>query len=211
MPPNSMRSYKIIFATGLIALLGLSACTAQTKSSMPELTDEEKSTLATATFGAGCFWCVEAVFDRLDGVKSVVSGYMGGDVANPTYREVSSGNSGHAEVVQIYYDPAVITYETLLDWLWRSHNPTTLNRQGADYGSQYRSAIFYHGPEQRAAAEASKAAAQASFDDPIVTEITEASAFYIAEDYHQNYFELNKSAPYCQRVILPKLKKLELD
>ncbi len=214
MPPNSMHSFKIIFAAGLITLLGLSACTAETKSTkstMPELTDEEKSTLTTATFGAGCFWCVEAVFERLDGVKSVVSGYMGGDAPNPTYREVSGGRSGHAEVVQIYYDPEVITFETLLDWLWRSHDPTTLNRQGADHGSQYRSAIFYHSPEQRAAAEASKAAAQADFDDPIATEITEASTFYVAEDYHQDYFQLNRSAPYCQRVILPKLKKLELD
>lgn len=197
--------------TCLLALLGLSPCTAQSKNVMSELSKEEKSNLETATFGAGCFWCVEAVFEQLDGVKSVESGYMGGDTPDPTYREVSGGRTGHAEVTRIYFDPEVIRYETLLDWLWRSHDPTTLNRQGADIGTQYRSAIFYHSPEQRAAAEASKAEAQSMFDDPIVTEITEASEFYLAENYHQDYFQLNESAPYCQMVIKPKLKKLGLD
>jgi peptide-methionine (S)-S-oxide reductase len=203
----------------LIALLGLSACSAQeTATTMSEPTNEAKTAthpastdLAVATFGAGCFWCVEAVFARLDGVHAVVSGYMGGDVPDPTYREVTTGRTGHAEVVQITYDPAVIDYTTLLDWLWLAHDPTTLNRQGADVGTQYRSAIFYHSPEQRAAAEASKAKAQAKFRDPIVTEITEASTFYIGEDYHQDYFELNQSAPYSRGVIRPKLRKLNLD
>lgn len=175
------------------------------------LSEEEKVSLEIATFGAGCFWCVEAVFENLDGVKSVESGYMGGKTKNPTYREVSAGNTGHAEVTRIYYDRAAISYETLLDWLWRSHNPTTLNRQGADVGTQYRSAIFYHSEGQRKAAESSKAAAQSMFDDPIVTEITPAAEFYIAEDYHQDYYRLNKSAPYCQMVIQPKLKKLNLE
>jgi peptide-methionine (S)-S-oxide reductase len=164
-----------------------------------------------ATFGAGCFWCVEAVFENLDGVKAVESGYMGGSVKDPSYREVSSGTTGHAEVTEITFNPAEISYETLLDWFWRSHNPTTLNQQGADHGTQYRSAIFYHSDAQRAAAEASKRSAQKDFEDPIVTEITLASDYYPAEDYHQDYYRLNKTAPYCQMVIQPKLKKLDLE
>lgn len=164
-----------------------------------------------ATFGAGCFWCVEAVFEQLEGVSDVVSGYMGGDTKDPSYREVCSGRSGHAEVVQIHFDPETISYETLLDWLWRSHNPTTLNQQGADRGTQYRSAIFYHSEAQKEAALQSKKAAQADFSDPIVTEITEATTFYPAEDYHQDYFRKNQAAPYCQMMIRPKLSKLELE
>ena len=189
----------------------LSCSAKQKESSKPMLSDEEKASLETATFGAGCFWCVEAVFENLDGVKAVESGYMGGTTENPTYREVCSGETGHAEVTQIYFDPEVIQFKTLLDWLWRSHNPTTLNRQGADVGTQYRSAIFYHSDAQKAAAEASKAAAQSDFDAPIVTEITPAAKFYAAENYHQDYYRLNKSAPYCQMVIRPKLKKLDLE
>ena len=175
------------------------------------MTDSDHSSLEIASFGAGCFWCVEAVFENLDGVQSVVSGYMGGEVKDPTYREVCTGTTGHAEITQIAFDPAIISYETLLDWLWRSHNPTTLNRQGADRGTQYRSAIFYHNDSQKQAAEASKAAAQKDFDDPIVTEITAAETFYPAEDAHQDYYRLNKAAPYCQMVIRPKLKKLDLE
>jgi peptide-methionine (S)-S-oxide reductase len=167
--------------------------------------------LSIATFGAGCFWCVEAVFEQLDGVHAVESGYMGGDTKNPTYREVCSGTSGHAEVTQIQFDPEIIRFETLLDWLWRSHDPTTLNRQGADAGTQYRSAIFYHNEQQREAAEASKSAAQVNFTSPIVTEITAASTFYPAEDYHQGYYRINGTAPYCQMVIRPKLAKLNLE
>lgn len=166
--------------------------------------------LSIATFGAGCFWCVEAVFEKLEGVHAVESGYMGGQTDDPTYREVCSGTTGHAEVTQIHFDPSVIQFETLLDWLWRSHDPTTLNRQGADAGTQYRSAIFYHDEAQRTAAEASKKAAQAHFDRPIVTEITKATTFYPAEDDHQDYFRLNPAAPYCQMVIYPKLQKLDL-
>lgn len=175
------------------------------------MTEEEKTSLETATFGAGCFWCVEAVFENIDGVKAVESGYMGGQVKDPTYREICTGTTGHAEVTRIYFDPGVVSYETLLDWLWRSHDPTTLNRQGVDVGTQYRSAIFYHSEAQRATAEASKAAAQKDFERPIVTEITPAQEFYEAEDYHQDYYRLNKSAPYCQMVIRPKLKKLDLE
>jgi peptide-methionine (S)-S-oxide reductase len=167
--------------------------------------------LSIATFGAGCFWCVEAVFEQLDGVHAVESGYMGGEVKDPTYQEICSGNSGHAEVTQIHYDPKIVSFETLLDWLWRSHDPTTLNRQGADSGTQYRSAIFYHSEAQREAAEASKAAAQKDFTAPIVTEITAATTYYPAEDYHQDYYRLNPNAPYCQIVIRPKLEKLALE
>ncbi len=167
--------------------------------------------LSIATFGAGCFWCVEAVFENLKGVHAVESGYMGGQIDSPTYREVCTGTTGHAEVTQIHYDPSVICYETLLDWLWRSHDPTTLNRQGADSGTQYRSAIFYHDTAQREAAEASKATAQKHFAAPIVTEISEASTFYPAEDTHQDYYRLNPGAPYCQMVIRPKLQKLDLE
>ncbi|MDG1300458.1 MAG: peptide-methionine (S)-S-oxide reductase MsrA [Opitutae bacterium] len=173
--------------------------------------DSDQTSLEIASFGAGCFWCVEAVFENLDGVHAVESGYMGGEVKDPTYREVCTGSTGHAEITQISFDPAVITYETLLDWLWRSHNPTTLNRQGADSGTQYRSAIFYHSDTQRASAEASKAAAQKDFDAPIVTEITAAETYYPAEDAHQDYYRLNQSAPYCQMVIRPKLNKLGLE
>lgn len=204
---------KIASFTCLSLILAFTlSCTAQDRQKpITMLTEKEKNSLETATFGAGCFWCVEAVFENLDGVKSVESGYMGGETENPTYREVSAGTTGHAEVTRIYFDPEQITYETLLDWLWRSHNPTTLNRQGADVGTQYRSAIFYHSEAQRKAAESSKAAAQPMFDDPIVTEITPASTFYMAEDYHQDYYRLNKTAPYCQMVIQPKLKKLNLE
>ena len=167
--------------------------------------------LSIATFGAGCFWCVEAVFEQLDGVHAVKSGYMGGEIEDPSYREICSGNTGHAEVAQIHYDPKIVSYETLLNWLWHSHDPTTLNRQGADIGNQYRSVIFYHDQAQRIAAEASKALAQRDFTTPIVTEITAASIFYPAEDYHQDYYRKNPNAPYCQIVIRPKLEKLALE
>ena len=166
-----------------------------------------------ATFGAGCFWCVEAVFERLEGVSDVTSGYMGGDTPNPTYKQICTGNTGHAEVVQITFDPETIGYEELLQWFWKSHDPTTLNRQGGDMGTQYRSAIFYHDERQRDLAERSKAEADASgaFASPIVTEITPASTYWMAEDYHQDFYQLNPSQPYCMAVIPPKLKKLGLD
>lgn len=175
------------------------------------MTASNPDSLEIATFGAGCFWCVEAVFEMLDGVHAVESGYMGGTVENPSYRQICTGTTGHAEVTQIHFDPQVISFETLLDWLWRSHNPTTLNRQGADSGTQYRSAIFYHSEAQHESAENSKAKAQKFFKDPIVTEISPAEVFYIAEDYHQGYYRLNQRAPYCQMVIQPKLQKLDLE
>ncbi|RMH71940.1 MAG: peptide-methionine (S)-S-oxide reductase [Gemmatimonadetes bacterium] len=164
-----------------------------------------------ATLGAGCFWCVEAVFQRLEGVQKVVSGYSGGHVKNPTYRAVCSGTTGHAEVVQITFDPAIISFEQILDVFWKTHDPTTLNRQGNDVGTQYRSVIFYHNETQKAIAEASKAKMESSgyYVSPIVTEITPFEAFYEAEDYHQNYYNLNGNQPYCRIVIDPKVKKLE--
>ena len=165
----------------------------------------------TATFGAGCFWCVEAVFERLDGVKSVTAGYAGGDVANPSYEQVCAGTTGHAEVAQVVFDPETISFAELLEVFWQAHDPTTLNRQGADVGTQYRSAIFYNSEQQRETAEKSKAAAQKYFDDPIVTEITPLEKFWVAENYHQDYYNNNRNAPYCQVVIRPKLKKLNLE
>ena len=162
---------------------------------------------ALATFGGGCFWCTEAIFEMLPGVSTVVSGYAGGSVPHPTYREVCNGTTGHAEVIQIAYDPSVITFEELLDTFWDAHDPTTLNRQGADTGTQYRSIILYHDEAQKLAAEKSKAVAQERFEDPIVTEIVPLTQFWPAEDYHQEYFRLNPNAGYCRAVIRPKVEK----
>ena len=162
-----------------------------------------------ATFGGGCFWCMEAVFERLPGVKSVASGFAGGHTANPAYEQVCTGDTGHAEVTQIEFNPAKISYEKLLDVFWQAHDPTTLNRQGADEGTQYRSIILYHSEAQKLAAEKSKAAVQKLFQHPIVTEIVPFVKFYQAGDYHQKYYDNNSSAPYCQVVIVPKLEKLE--
>jgi len=165
--------------------------------------------LETVTFGSGCFWCTEAMFQNLRGVKSAVSGYSGGQVPNPTYEQVCNGNTGHAEVVQVTFDPAVISLADLLRVFWRTHDPTTLNRQGHDSGTQYRSAIFYHSDEQRTVAEQYKAQLDKSkaFGAPIVTEITPFEKFYPAENYHQKYFELNPGASYCNVVIQPKVEK----
>ncbi len=168
--------------------------------------------MAQATFGAGCFWCVEAVFQDLKGVSKVVSGYTGGRNANPTYKEVCSGLTGHAEVAQITYDPAVISYPELLEVFWNTHDPTTLNRQGGDTGTQYRSAIFTHDDEQRRLAEEFKQrlTEEQTFGQPIVTEIVPLGAFYPAEDYHQNYFNQYENAnPYCAMVIRPKVDKMK--
>jgi peptide-methionine (S)-S-oxide reductase len=162
------------------------------------------------TLGAGCFWCIEAVFEQIDGVDSVVSGYMGGQTDNPTYADICTGQTGHAEVVQVTFDPSVVTFDELLDWFWRLHDPTTLNRQGPDSGTQYRSAIFYRSDDQKQSAEASIKSAQPSFRDPIVTEVTAASTFYSAEKYHQGYYGDNAQQGYCQTIIKPKLKKLGL-
>lgn len=164
-----------------------------------------------ATFGMGCFWCSEAIFQRLKGVVKVESGYAGGNFKNPTYEEVCTGNTGHAEVVQVTYEPAVISYKELLEIFWKMHDPTTLNRQGADVGTQYRSVIFYHTADQKALAEAYKTELNKEkvYPNPIVTQIAPFTNFYIAENYHQDYFKLNGQEPYCRMVILPKVDKLE--
>ncbi len=164
-----------------------------------------------AVLGGGCFWCVEAIYERIDGVISVMPGYAGGHVPNPTYEQVCSDTTGHAEVARIEFDPAKVTFSQILDVFWRAHDPTTLNRQGPDKGTQYRSVIFYHDEAQKRLAEASKQSAQESIKGRIVTEIAPLTTFYPAEDYHRAYYEHHKGALYCQAVIAPKLKKLHLD
>ena len=177
------------------------------------LAETEKNTIKTfeqATFGAGCFWCVEAVFEQLDGVIDVRSGYTGGTTENPTYEDICKGKTGHAEVIQIDFDPSLISYKILLDIFWKSHDPTTLNRQGTDTGTQYRSAIFYHTEKQKETADNSKENVEKSdlYFDSIVTEITLLTKFYVAENDHKDYYRVNQNAPYCQIVIKPKLDKL---
>jgi len=162
-----------------------------------------------AVLAGGCFWCMEAEFQRIPGVVSVTSGFSGGTTPNPTYEEVCTGATGHAEATRIEFDPKKISYEKLLDYFWDAHDPTTLNRQGADVGTQYRSVIFYNSEAQKAAAEKSKAEAQKRFKSPIVTQIVPLTHFYKAEDYHQNYYNTHQSAPYCEVVIRPKVDKLE--
>lgn len=175
------------------------------------LPNEEKQSMGndTATFGAGCFWCIEAVFQDLKGVSSVTSGYMGGKTKNPSYAEVCTGNTGHAEVAQIIYDPSVITFDELLEVFWQTHDPTTLNRQGNDRGTQYRSAIFYHNENQRSRSEyfKKKLDDEGAFSKPIVTEIVPLAPFYVAEDYHQNYYSTNPNQGYCKAIIGPKVEK----
>ena len=185
------------------------------------MSEELKSTLTstadpsaatdTAIFGTGCFWCTEAIFQQLEGVQKVESGYSGGTVANPSYQAVCTGTTGHAECLRIFYDPKKISYDELLEVFWQTHDPTTLNRQGNDVGTQYRSVIFYHNNEQKQKAEKYKAELDKSgaFNNPIVTEITPEQPFYKAEDYHQNYFNENGSQPYCQFVIRPKVEKFQ--
>ncbi len=171
----------------------------------------DKMNLEKATFGAGCFWCVEAIFQQLKGVESVVPGYSGGKVANPTYKEVCSEITGHAEVAQITYNPEVIRFEVLLEVFWKTHDPTTINRQGADVGSQYRSVIFYHNKRQKNIAETYKARLneEKAYDDPVVTEISKFEEFYEAENYHQDYFKNNPNQGYCRMMIQPKVEKFK--
>lgn len=171
----------------------------------------QKQKLQKATFGMGCFWCTEAIFQRINGVVSVKSGYEGGDIPNPTYEDVCTGETNHAEVLEISFDPAKISFDELLEIFWKSHDPTTLNRQGADVGTQYRSVIFYHSDEQKQIATKYKEELNNSkaFDNPIVTAIDKAKTFYVAENYHQDYFIKNGEQPYCRLVILPKMEKLE--
>jgi peptide-methionine (S)-S-oxide reductase len=170
-----------------------------------------QANMEKATFGSGCFWCTEAIFLRLKGVEKVVSGYSGGKLKNPTYKEISSGKTGHAEVVQITYDPKVITYEEMLEVFWKTHDPTTLNRQGNDIGTQYRSVVFYHNERQKELAEHYKNELnkEGVYKDPIVTEISPLAEFYEAEEYHQDYYAQNPNQGYCSFVITPKIEKFE--
>lgn len=173
--------------------------------------ENNNTALDTATFGSGCFWCSEAIFQRVNGVKSVASGYSGGKRPNPTYDQVSSGATGHAEVIQVTFNPQEVSYDQLLEIFWKTHDPTTLNRQGADVGTQYRSVVFYHNEAQKQIAESIKAELNTSgaWNNPIITEISPLTAFYKAENYHQNYYNNNKNAAYCNFVIVPKLEKFE--
>ena len=212
---------KIILASALISLGALVSCAQKstTKNNTKPMTEQNNPeprhqqplpAVETATLANGCFWCTEAIFEELDGVISATSGYTGGKTENPTYKEVGNGETGHAECLQIVYDPLKITFDELLEVFWQTHDPTTLNRQGADVGTQYRSGIFYHNDEQKEKAEKYKAALDSSgaFPNRIVTEITPFTKFYPAEDYHQQYYELNgNSNPYCRMVIQPKLDK----
>jgi peptide-methionine (S)-S-oxide reductase len=192
---------KLLSILGLILGLGTTSLFAQ----------QTEKNLEQATFGAGCFWCVEAVYEIVEGVERVESGYSGGHVENPSYKEVTSGQTGHAEVARLHFDPEVISYEELLEVLWHTHNPTTLNRQGNDIGPQYRSVIFYHNEEQKEIAERSLKRTDESdlWEDPIVTKIEPLENYYVAENYHQNYFENNPNAGYCSKVIAPKIAKFK--
>jgi peptide-methionine (S)-S-oxide reductase len=209
---------KTWFTSGLVGLTTLFSCAQKsptttkpaTNNSMNSTQQQAMPGTGIATLANGCFWCTEAIFEELDGVISATSGYTGGPTVNPTYKEVCSGTTGHAEALQIVYDTAKITFDELLAVFWETHDPTTLNRQGADVGTQYRSGIFFHNQEQKEKAEKYKAELNKSgaFEKPIVTEITPFAEFYPAEDYHQQYFELNENAnPYCKIVIRPKLEK----
>ena len=209
------RSVLVLYI--LFAALGtaLAGCTNNTNSQFEQvktMDEQPKAGSEIATFGTGCFWCTEAVFQSLKGVYKVESGYSGGKTVNPTYKEVCEGTTGHAEVVQITYDPKVISFAQLMEVFFKTHDPTTLNRQGADVGTQYRSAVFYHNEEQRKFAEEIKAKlnAEKAYDSPIVTEVTAFTKFYKAEDYHQDYYNLNgQSNGYCRMVIQPKLEKFK--
>lgn len=204
---RSTSAWMTLCLLSLAALSMTLPVRAQKKRALSNMNTQEK--MEKATFGSGCFWCTEAIFLNVEGVEKVESGYTGGKVKNPTYREVCSGLTGHAEVVQLTFDPKIVTYDELLEIFWKTHDPTTLNQQGADVGTQYRSAIFYHSEDQKSKAEFYKKRLEqeGAFDKPIVTEITPAVTFYKAEDYHQNYYNLNQSAPYCAYVIQPKLEK----
>ncbi|MBX3733492.1 MAG: peptide-methionine (S)-S-oxide reductase MsrA [Verrucomicrobiae bacterium] len=208
---------KRILQLALLPWMGLMLCLSQPAPSVPPSPKspakqpEVPAGAETITLGAGCFWCTEAVYQQIPGVLSVTSGYMGGTVPDPTYEQVCTGETGHAEVALLVFDPQVTSLEKILTKFWQIHDPTSLNRQGADVGTHYRSAIFYNSDAQRQVAEKSRDEAARDFAKPIVTEITRATAFYPAENYHQNYYRLNKDRnPYCQRVIAPKLKKAGL-
>ena len=209
MKPTKIIS-AVIFPLVALFFIQSSVMHAEEKPAEDNAPADKSTKTELATFGGGCFWCVEAVFERLDGVKAAVSGYEGGHVKNPTYRAVCEGTTGHAEVVRVEFDPTEISYNSLLEWFFKSHDPTTLNRQGADRGTQYRSAIFTHGEAQQKAAKAyvEKLTKEKVFDKPITTQIEASSGFFAAEPYHQDYFENNPNAGYCRVVIEPKINKL---
>jgi peptide-methionine (S)-S-oxide reductase len=211
LPESPTTGWGQVLDAGFPVLLSLGLLLAGGFSGLAQAKNMNDSTnhLEVATLGGGCFWCTEAVFQMLPGVKSVTSGYAGGTKENPTYREVCTGATGHAEVIQIQYDPKVVSYEKLLHTFWEAHDPTTLNRQGPDSGTQYRSIILYSSEAQRVAAEKSKAEAQKHFRQPIVTEIVPLRKFYPAEDYHQDYYREHPDQPYCRFVIQPKVEKFE--
>ncbi len=205
-----MNSIKLVWGSVML-LVAFIACGNRSDKTYMNKEITMNNNLDTATFGAGCFWCVEAIFQSIDGVEKVESGYTGGTVKNPTYKEVCTGTTGHAEVCRITFDPLRVPYEKLLEAFWASHDPTTMNRQGADVGTQYRSVIYYHNSQQQKLAESYKNRlnAEKAFVSPVVTEISEAETFYPAEDYHQDYFDNNPGQPYCARVIGPKLDKFK--
>ena len=198
------------FAFAGQAILGGKRVKPVEKVTQKKISEEEQAKLETIDLGAGCFWCIEAVLERVKGVRTVESGYMGGQTKNPTYKEICTGTTGHAEIVRVKFNSKELSFDKLLEVFWELHDPTTLNRQGADEGTQYRSAIFYHNEEQKKVAENSRAKKNKSgkFDSPIVTEITKVSKYYPAEDYHQDFFDNNKTFGYCRAVIWPKLAKL---
>ena len=211
-----MKNYKYLFSFLFAIILVVNGCNKREANAQSEKINEEdiqmdETRLEKATFGSGCFWCTEAIFERLNGVVKVESGYSGGKVEDPTYEEVCSGTTGHAEVTQITYDPTKISYDELLEVFWKTHDPTTLNRQGNDVGTQYRSVIFYHNEEQKTLAEKYKIELNKSgaWENPIVTEISPFTKFYSAEGYHQDYYENNPNQGYCAFVIAPKVEKFE--
>ena len=217
---SRVRRLSSIASPVVLGLLSLVGCSARSQAQVPSILVEKETVSTTknspppksevATLGAGCFWCVEAVYLQLDGVISVESGYAGGHVINPTYEEVCGKKTGHAEVCQIRFDPAKLSYEELLEVFWKTHDPTTPNRQGGDIGPQYRSVVFYHDDQQRALAEKWKKELNAAgaFASPVVTEITAVTDFYKAEDYHQNYYNLNPNQGYCRMIVRPKVEKV---
>ena len=208
-----MKMPAVLLAAGLVLASGCGTSEERKNPTDKGKPDMEPAAGKTelATFGGGCFWCVEAIYQRVDGVRAVASGYSGGHVERPTYKQVCGGETGHAEVVQLTFDPARVSYRKLLEIFFSTHDPTTLNRQGADSGTQYRSVVFYHSEAQRAEAEKLKAELDQSgnFNSPLVTEITKAPVFYQAEAYHQDYFRQNPYQPYCLAVIRPKVEKFE--
>jgi peptide-methionine (S)-S-oxide reductase len=183
----------------------------KTENKKVKMVEKKDKTMEISILGGGCFWCTEAVFERIEGIKDVISGYAGGEIPNPTYKQICTGETGHAEVIKITFDPSVISYSKILEIFGDCHNPTTLNKQGADEGTQYRSTIMFLSEDQKKLAEKWKKELSEKFEDPIVTEIVPAPIFYTAEDYHQDYYRKNPNQGYCSFVIRPKLKKLNLE